>query len=587
MYWNISVKWSILMKKSMKIIVPILLVILILASLFWYCFVYDRTFTRDILLSQARYHSTHGNPSLGSWFYDAAYEYSRQDENVAIELANQFKSEGNYTKAEYTLSNAIADGGTVELYMALCKTYVEQDKLLDAVNMLDNVADPAIKQQLDEMRPDAPTADPAPGFYSQYIPVTLYHSEGTLYYTTDGEYPSTENAPYSEPITLPAGETTIYAVSVADNGLVSPLTIMGFTVGGVIEQIYFDDPAIEQAVRTQLGREDDQPLYSNELWSILEFTVPAEAASCDDLIKLPYLEKLTASEYSFPSLRFLSNLTYVQELALHDCRFPIEDMEVIAGLPMLKRLTLSDCGLSTVAGLENAQNLSYLDLSSNTIRNLDPVSGLISLQELYLQHNAMTNLNALSSLSALNTLDVSYNSLQSIAPIATCLNLSRLDVSNNALTNLGAVDNLPEIAYLDASHNELNDVAVLESCSNLAEVNIANNALTDISALGKLSKLELLDFSHNEVTELPAWADDNLLRSINGSYNKLTSLSSLKNALELTHVYMDYNEITSVAVLENCYKLVMVNIYGNAIESVDMLTEHDIIVNYDPTTEED
>ena len=50
---------------------------------------------------------------------------------------------------------------------------------------------------------------------------------------------------------------------------------------------------------------------------------------------------------------------------------------------------------------------------------------------------------------------------------------------------------------------------------------------------------------------------------------------------------MDYNEITSVAVLENCYKLVMVNIYGNTIESVDMLTEHDIIVNYDPTTEED
>ena len=103
------------MKNSLKTVVPILLALLIIASLVWYCFVYDRDFTRDMLLNQARYHSTNGNPKIASWFYDLAYEHSGQDENVAIELANQFKAEGNFTKAEYTLSNAIADGGTAEL----------------------------------------------------------------------------------------------------------------------------------------------------------------------------------------------------------------------------------------------------------------------------------------------------------------------------------------------------------------------------------------------------------------------------------------------------------------------------------------
>ena len=154
------------MKKVMKVIIPILLSLLILASIFWYCFVYDRDFTRDILLQQARFHSTNGIPALSSWFYDLAYEHSGQDENVAIELANQFKAVGNYTKAEVTLSQAIADGGNADIYIALCKTYVEQDKLLDAVNMLDSIADPAIKAQLDALRPVAPTSDPAPGFYS-------------------------------------------------------------------------------------------------------------------------------------------------------------------------------------------------------------------------------------------------------------------------------------------------------------------------------------------------------------------------------------------------------------------------------------
>ena len=48
-------------------------------------------------------------------------------------------------------------------------------------------------------------------------------------------------------------------------------------------------------------------------------------------------------------------------------------------------------------------------------------------------------------------------------------------------------------------------------------------------------------------------------------------------------MYMDYNAITSVNVLENCYKLVMVNVYGNEIEDVHALTERSIIVNWDPT----
>ena len=183
------------MKNVFRKIVPILLVLLIIASVLWYCFVYDRNFTRDMLLKQARFHSTEGNPELASWFYDLAYEHSGQDEIVAIELANQFKAEGNYTKAEFTLSNAIADGGTADLYMALCKTYVEQDKLLDAVNMLNNIGDSAIKAQLDAKRPATPVATLEPGFYSEYISVGFQQSDATIYCTTDGEYPSNEDVP--------------------------------------------------------------------------------------------------------------------------------------------------------------------------------------------------------------------------------------------------------------------------------------------------------------------------------------------------------------------------------------------------------
>ena len=51
------------MKKAFKIIVPILLILLILASTAWYLLIYDSSFTQELLLSQARRFETSGNHS--------------------------------------------------------------------------------------------------------------------------------------------------------------------------------------------------------------------------------------------------------------------------------------------------------------------------------------------------------------------------------------------------------------------------------------------------------------------------------------------------------------------------------------------
>ena len=45
------------MKKATRFLVSLILGLLILASIFWYLFIYDRDFTRDSLLSQARFQS--------------------------------------------------------------------------------------------------------------------------------------------------------------------------------------------------------------------------------------------------------------------------------------------------------------------------------------------------------------------------------------------------------------------------------------------------------------------------------------------------------------------------------------------------
>ena len=573
------------MKKLFRIIIPVMLTLLILVSIVWYCFVYDRNFTRDMLLSQARYLSTNGKPSTASWFYDRAYELSGEDENVAIELANQFKAAGNFTKAEYTLSSAIADGGDANLYVALCKTYVQEDKLLDAVNMLDSVTDAAIKAELDGLRPAAPAVTPEPGFYNEYIQVSL-SGDGTIYYSTDIEYPSAADAPYSEPITLPAGETVIRAVCVSSNGLVSPLVSYKFTVGGVIEEVSFTDSVIEASVREILNVDEDNVLFTNDLWNITSYTIPEGAMNLQDIEKLPYLKALTVTNQTLDSVSFLTTLSHLEELHITDCRFSSSELEIIAALPALKHLTMSECSISTVAGLENARNLETLNLSNNTIRNLAPLSSMSNLKTLDLDHNAVTSLAELSVLTNLEHLDVSYNSIVSLDPLINCANLQQLDASHNRITAIDPIGSLSGLKVLNLSSNSISDISALAGCPALVELDISKNTVSSLSSLSVLTNLEIFNFANNQATALPDWGEESQLRSIDGSYNQIESISGLRKLQHLTHIFMDYNALTSIDEIADCFSLVQINVYGNEIENVDALKDHEIIVNWDPTAAE-
>ncbi len=575
------------MKKLIHFLVPLLMIVLVIASIGWYLFVYDRAFTRDLLLQQARDNDLKGNTSLSSWFYNLAYGFSGQDENVAIELANQYKASGNYTKAEVTLSKAIRDGATKELYIALCKTYVEQDKILDAVSMLANIPNASIKAELEAMRPAAPQADYPSGYYSQYISVTLSSSEGTtLYYTTDGDYPSIADEPYSAPIELPLGESQVYAVSVADNGLVSPVTILGYTIGGVIEPVIFMDASMEQAIRAALGYDQSHVLYTNDLWQITELEVPSDAMTLEDLIYLTYLENLTVNGRNMSNLQDFSGLNHLKKLDLSGCRFPADSLKTIASLPHLKELNLSNCSLSTLSGLENAESLEILDISNNTIRNLEPLSNMSALSELYLQHNAVANLTVVGGLPELTVLDVSYNALTSIAPLTGNVRLTKLNASNNQIGDVSAAASLPMLAELNLDYNGLTDISGLSGCASLKTLTVSNNQLSSIDALSGMNTLERLDFSYNSVSSLPDFGANSAMQVIDGSYNALESIDSIAKMADISYIYMDYNKLTSVDALADCFHLVQVNVYGNEIPDVSALTEHDILVNYDPTVKE-
>ena len=575
------------MKKTVRILVPLVLTLVILICTFWYLFIYDREFTRDMLLHAARSFDSRGNHTVAAWFYDCAYRQAGDNDAVAIELAQQYKESGNFTKAEHTLTKAISDGGGVELYIALSKTFVEQDKLMDAVKMLDNVKNADVKAQLDMLRPAAPTCSPNPqgsNYYTQYITVTVSAEKGTLYVSSNGEYPSTQKDLYTNGIQLKDGKTTIQAIVVAENGLVSPSAIFPFTVGGVIEDVTFADAAVESAMRELLQVSADRVLRTDDLWTIKEFTIPGSAANWSDLTHLAFVEKLTVDAGALGQITHIGSLANLKELHISNTTVSPEDLIIIGKLPNLQKLTLANCGLSTVSGLDAAKELLSLDLNNNAIRNITPLGGLKKVTHINLSHNALDDLTVLSTLSTLTELDVSYNGLTTLAPITALTGLKVLIANDNAVTDLVSFQQLTALQKLVFSNNKIVDISPLSACVEMTTLEFTNNAVKDISVLSGLNKLTGLNFSKNSVSALPKWNTDCALINIDGSYNKITTLEPLKGLKHLNNVFMDYNSgISSVKALASCPVLVQVNIFGTKVSNISDLTSMNVIVNYDPT----
>ena len=94
----------------------------------------------------------------------------------------------------------------------------------------------------------------------------------------------------------------------------------------------------------------------------------------------------------------------------------------------------------------------------------------------------------------------------------------------------------------------------------------------------------VFSFANNQVTALPAWSTECALVTVDGSNNLLEALDPLKGMQQLNNVFMDYNKLTSVEPLSECPRLMQVNVYGNEIEDVSMLTDMSVVVNYTPIT---
>ena len=311
------------------------------------------------------------------------------------------------------------------------------------------------------------------------------------------------------------------------------------------QPIRFESPEVEQAVRAQLGFEEDEPLMQADLdrvtglylfgtftpsdWNDVSFysiyRTGTQAGTIDtlrDIPKLRNLKELCLSNQQISDLSPLNGMQLVR-LALGGNR--ITDLSPLASLTSLRELYLANNPITQIDALQKLPGLQVADLSetkiydilalnntmtdiylSNTpIFDYRPLLEMPSLRLLFLTRPDADAQVVLSQLTQLTTLVVNFN-ITDLAPILPLTNLTSLAVDEGHLMSLEGIDSLQQLTYLRLIASPNIDLMPLTRLPNLLELDIFGQTLSDYSAIFKIPSLMKLYCSEEQRDEIEALA---------------------------------------------------------------------------------
>ncbi|NLL87882.1 MAG: hypothetical protein GX228_02975 [Firmicutes bacterium] len=175
------------------------------------------------------------------------------------------------------------------------------------------------------------------------------------------------------------------------------------------------------------------------------------------------VETVDAAALTNPAEAGFADAKLYQQIAAELQRKGLEVSQAAFG--EIRELSLSDCGITSLIGLEQLTNLRTLDLSLNPIRDLAPLRSLTQLVSLNLRETLVTDLTPLGELTNLEYLNINSVPAASVEPIGQLLNLKTL-IMRNVHTG--------------------NDAAFLSGLTGLRTLNLRNTGLTDTQVLAGL-----------------------------------------------------------------------------------------------------
>lgn len=258
------------------------------------------------------------------------------------------------------------------------------------------------------------------------------------------------------------------------------------------EKAVFTSPVIEQEVRRQLGKGENEPIYLDEAAKIEKLLFSGDRV-LNEWEEVEYLHGFLFNEYA--------EMPAPEELTL-----PLDDLKMFTGL---KYLALDKQGISELPELPDG--LIGLSLMDNHLLNLSGAESCTELEYLWLSGNYfLEDISAIEEFDKLRSVDLA------------CL---------VCLTDIDILRGKPlELLYINFT--DVRDVPYIDEFQELEKLLVGNINADTVAKIGNLKNLKALEFCQCEaVTELKPFCS---LTKLEGIILDTPNLCDLSGISELT-----------------------------------------------------
>jgi internalin A len=263
----------------------------------------------------------------------------------------------------------------------------------------------------------------------------------------------------------------------------------------------------------------------------VELGIPADPLTLGDMASLTSLALFSRGITNLAGLEYAVNLTYLnlnENPGLVGCG-------ALSGLGSLRELYLNNCGLTDLLFLAGLSHLWNLELGSNAIEDVRPLLGLTELWRLRLDYNPLTNQVELASLTGLGELGLPGTGLSNLAFVSGMMSLYGLDFWDNRVSDLGPLAGHTNLGWLFGGYNTITNPGTLVGDYNLSSLYLYGNSFSNLEFVAGMTNLHWLGLDQNPITDLAPLAGLTNLFALGLGYitapaaqfNVLSSLTNL------------------------------------------------------------
>jgi internalin A len=181
-----------------------------------------------------------------------------------------------------------------------------------------------------------------------------------------------------------------------------------------------------------------------------------------------------------------SRWTTLEILSLRNC--DIESLEGIEKIPTLRKIDLSNNKIKDISPLAKLDVITHLNLSSNEVEDISPLKKFTMMVHLNAEYNKISDISPIKDLWNLDTLILDANNISDITPIIGLNNLITLKLSSNKISDISPIANLKNLEILYLDENNISDIMPLFELKGPKELLLYKNPISDRKYIKQLEK---------------------------------------------------------------------------------------------------